>query len=73
LRSYERLLVDSIPYSVNGLGGGQIYTFNEPTSKTQYRCNNDYGAMLVAAIETEIKFEFYTRRGILKDSYTVTK
>ena len=71
--TYERLLVDGIPYFVNGLGGGPIYTFNEPTSKTQYRYNNDYGAMLVNATMTEITFEFYTRWGILKDSYTVTK
>jgi tartrate-resistant acid phosphatase type 5 len=71
--TYERLLVDGIPYFVNGLGGGQIYTFNEPTSKTQYRYNDGYGAMLVTATEQEVLFEFYTRQGELKDSYRVIK
>ncbi len=70
---YERLLVDGIPYFINGLGGGPIYTFNEPTSKTQYQYNDGYGAMLVTATEQEIIFEFYTRSGALKDTYTTTK
>jgi tartrate-resistant acid phosphatase type 5 len=71
--TYERLLVDGIPYFVNGLGGGQIYLFNEPTSKTQYRYNSGYGAMLVTVNETEMLFEFTNRAGELKDSYRVTK
>jgi len=71
--TYERLLVDGIPYFVNGLGGGVIYDFGNPLPESQFQYNADYGAMLVTASEHQIVFEFYTREGVLKDSYTVTK
>ena len=71
--SYERLLVDNIPYFVNGLGGGEIYDFGPRIPETQYRYHADYGAMLMTVTEQEIIFEFYSRDGTLQDSYIETK
>ncbi|MBI4732065.1 MAG: metallophosphoesterase [Chloroflexi bacterium] len=71
--AYERLLVEGIPYFVNGSGGAGIYNFNDPLPETQFRNNADNGAMLVTASEAEILFEFYSRAGDLVDSYRVTK
>ncbi len=71
--AYERLLVEGIPYFVNGSGGAGIYNFNDPLPETQFRYNADNGAMLVTASEAEMLFEFYSRTGELVDSYQVTK
>ena len=71
--SYERLLVDGIPYIVNGLGGGEIYAFRTPLPQSIVRYNTTYGAMLVTATQTQLTFEFYTRRGVLVDTYTEKK
>jgi hypothetical protein len=70
---YERLLVDGIPYIVNGLGGGQIYDFKQPLSQSIVRYNITYGAMLVTAIQDELKFEFYNRHGLRVDWFTLIK
>ena len=71
--TYERLLVDGIPYFVNGLGGGSIYTFGTPLPESQARYNTDYGAMLVQASETSITFQLFNRGNELIDSYTIDK
>jgi tartrate-resistant acid phosphatase type 5 len=42
--NYERLLVDGIPYFVDGLGGGGIYDFGIPLPESQFRYNANYGA-----------------------------
>ena len=71
---YERLLVDGIPYFVNGVGGGAIYAFETPIPESQFRYNKTYGAMLVTANETQITFEFYSvfEGGTLIDTYTLS-
>lgn len=69
--TYERLLVDGIPYFVNGLGGGDIYYFNEIDPHSQKRFAEDWGAMLVEATSEGILFQFITRRGEVIDSYTI--
>ncbi len=66
---YERLLVDGIPYIVNGSGGGGLYNFLIPLPESEFRYNANYGAMLVTAGETEMLFEFYNRAGELIDEY----
>jgi tartrate-resistant acid phosphatase type 5 len=70
---YERLLVDGIPYFVNGVGGGAIYAFETPIPESQFRYNKTYGAMLITANKTQITFEFYSvaEGGTLIDSYTL--
>ncbi len=69
--TYERLLVDSLVYFVNGLGGRSIYSFMDSLPETRVRYNGDYGAMFVTANLDSINFKFITRTGILIDSYTI--
>lgn len=71
--TYERLLVDGIPYFVNGLGGGARYEFGEPLPESRFRYNASHGAMLATVSETEMLFEFYNRAGELKDSHRLVK
>lgn len=71
--NYERLLVDGIPYFVNGLGGGAIYDLGTPLPESQFRYSANYGAMLVTASATNLHFEFSSRTGTLVDQYDVKK
>ena len=71
--TYERLLIDSIPYFVNGLGGGPIYAFVFIDEASQARYNDDHGAMLITADTQQITFQFMNRRGELIDSYSISK
>jgi tartrate-resistant acid phosphatase type 5 len=69
---YERLIINNLPYFVNGLGGSpSIYWFESPLEGSQLRYRDDNGAMLVTATSEEITFEFITRTGALIDSYTI--
>lgn len=69
--TYERLIVDSFPYFVNGLGGGSKYSFEEILEGSEVRYNADYGAMLVEADSSRITFQFINRQGVLIDSYSI--
>lgn len=70
--TYERLVVDGLPYFVNGVGGyPAIYPFAEIHPASQARFNEDYGAMRVEATEANITFEFITRAGEQIDSFTL--
>ena len=69
--SYERVVVDGIPYFVNGLGGSSQYSFGTPVAGSQVRYRDDYGAMLVVATDTSINFQFISRTGVVIDSYTL--
>ena len=70
--TYERILYDEIPYFVNGLGGKSIYGFGTSVEGSQFQYNGDYGAMLVEANKTQILFQFISRDGIVRDTYTVS-
>jgi tartrate-resistant acid phosphatase type 5 len=71
--TYERLLVDGIPYFVDGVGGGGLYNFVNVLPESQFRYSANYGAMLVTATGTDLRFEFYNRTGKLIDQYELTK
>jgi hypothetical protein len=72
--NYERLLVDGIPYFVNGLGGGPIYNdFDNILPESRFHYSADHGAMLVIASGTEVLFEFYNRTSKLIDQYKIQK
>ena len=65
--SYERLLKDDdgdgtiMPYFVNGAGGAGLYPFSsDPDPDSAFRYNDNHGAMLVTATDTEITFEFWS-------------
>ncbi len=68
---YERLLVDGLPYFVNGIGGAEIYNFQDILPQSQVRFNGDFGAMRVEANSTTMKFQFFTRTGQLVDEYVI--
>ncbi|HXD09957.1 MAG TPA: DNRLRE domain-containing protein, partial [Anaerolineales bacterium] len=68
---YERLLVNNLPYIVNGLGGASLYAFGAPLAESQVRFNDDHGAMLVEANADQITFKFYSLPSILVDTYMI--
>lgn len=69
--TYERLLVDGLPYFVNGIGGGEIYHFQDILPQSQARFNQDYGAMRVDATNLYMRFRLFTRAGVLVDDYSI--
>jgi tartrate-resistant acid phosphatase type 5 len=71
--TYERLLVDGLPYFVNGVGGGAIYNFVDILPESQFRYNANYGAMLVTVTTAQMDFEFDNRKGERIDSYQLSK
>jgi tartrate-resistant acid phosphatase type 5 len=71
--TYERLIVNGLPYIVNGLGGKSRYSFGTAKSGSVVRYNSDYGAQLVDATDQSMSLKFYARSGALIDSYTMTK
>lgn len=66
---YERLLVDGIPYFVNGLGGRSIYPFGSPLPQSLARYNATFGALHVTASLTTIQYRFVNIEGSVVDSY----
>jgi tartrate-resistant acid phosphatase type 5 len=71
--TYERLEVDGIAYFVNGLGGHHArYPMRSQAEGSQIFFNEDYGAMLVEATETQMAFQFISRAGVVIDSYPLT-
>ncbi|MEJ2300503.1 MAG: metallophosphoesterase [Anaerolineales bacterium] len=71
--TYERLLVDGLPYFVNGLGGAAKYNFESPVPGSQIRYNADFGAMLIEASEESLTFQFINRKGEVIDTYDLTR
>lgn len=70
---YERLLIDGIPYFVDGLGGGPIYWFTGSIPGSQVQYNQDYGAMLVVADNQQMTFQFISRKGQVIDTYQISR
>ena len=69
--TYERIIRDNFPYFVNGLGGRDIHNFGTPIEGSIVRYNGDYGAMLVDATSARITFQFWSRGGVLIDTYSI--
>jgi hypothetical protein len=70
--TYERFLVDGIPYFVNGLGGASKYDFPAtPLPETKFRYNEEFGAMRVTATPAEIIYEFFTIDGKKRDTLSM--
>jgi hypothetical protein len=70
---YERLLVDGIPYFVNGTGGTWTSQFAQIDGHSRFRYNADLGAMIVDAAADSVVFRYLDRRGTLIDRLTLTK
>ena len=70
---YERLLVDDLPYFVNGAGGTWLSSFREIDAHSQFRYREDFGALLIDATGTRITFRFVNRHGRIVDEYVLAK
>ncbi|NOK71565.1 MAG: hypothetical protein GFH25_541324n8 [Chloroflexi bacterium AL-N10] len=71
---YERIVVDRLPYFVNGLGGGARYApGNTAVAGSEAFYNANHGAMLIEATETAMQFQFIVRDGTVFDTYTIEK
>ena len=70
---YERLLVDGLPYFVNGAGGLWVSHFGEIDANSLVRYREDFGAMLIDASETHILFRFVNRSGRIIDECVLVK
>jgi hypothetical protein len=69
---YERLLVYTLPFIVDGLGGRSITGFSTVERGSQVRYNGDYGALRVDANNDALTFQFLNRQGQVIDSQTLT-
>lgn len=69
--TYERLLVDGLPYIVNGAGGKTLYDFQTPLPESLVRYNQDYGALFVEASEATLTLKFITRTGEIIDEFNL--
>ena len=68
---YERSLIDGFTYIENGLGGKSLHDFVDLIPGSQVRYNEDYGAMLVEAMDSSINFKFISRTGEEIDEFTL--
>ena len=71
---YERLLVDGLPYFVNGLGGRNLHgvqPVRRPESQALF--NGNYGAMLLNATPDSLTLQFITRTRQLIDTYVLRR
>ncbi len=68
---YERIMLDGLPYFVNGAGGYALYAFGPPVAGSTVRYNADNGAMLVEADAASAIVKFITRDGTIVDTHTV--
>ncbi len=71
--SYERLMVNGIPYFVNGSGGMPPRSFNEPLVNSQVRYSGLNGAQIVEAYKDSLVFMFYAVNDSLIDRYVIKK
>ena len=69
---YERLSVGGLTYFTNGLGGhGAVYDFVNILPQSEFRYNEEHGAMRIQATSSWILFEFVNIRGEVVDSFTL--
>ena len=66
---YERMLLDGLPYFVNGAGGNRLYEFHSIVPGSRSRYNSDQGAMLVEATAKTITYQFVNRKGVTIDTF----
>ncbi len=70
--TYERLVVNDLPYVVNGLGGRSLYDFDTVVPGSVARYNADYGALKGRADSTRLALTFITAGGQAVDSLVLT-
>lgn len=75
--TYERLLIDGIPYVVNGTGGAPLYGFPVVLPESVVRDNSAHGAQRCAATKATLTCDYLVvdasvPDGRLVDSFTLT-
>ena len=70
---YERLLVEGLPYFVNGLGGRSVRTYRPQLPESKSIFNGNYGAMLCNATPDSLTLQFFTRTRQLVDTYVLRR
>ncbi len=71
---YERLLVEGLPYFVNGLGGRSLHRANPvrlPQSQRMF--TGEYGAMLVSTTPDSLTLQFITRNRVLVETHVIRR
>lgn len=69
---YEHLVVDDLHYFTIGASGyPALYSFVDILPESQFRYNQDYGALRVGATPREMQVEFITRDGTVVDRVTL--
>lgn len=69
--SYERLVIDSFPYIVNGTGGVPLRPFSSIVDGSKVRYYENFGAMLVNAYQDSIVFDFYNVKDSMIDHHVL--
>jgi len=70
--TYERLMVDNLPFFVNGLGGNSAYGFVNILPESVVRYNASPGAMLVEGDSSQLTFRFISKAGEQIDVLSIT-
>ncbi len=70
--TYERIERNGISYVVNGLGGASRYGFAKPLRGSVRRYRSNWGALKLTVAEDTLEGEFYSVRGTLVDTFTVS-
>ncbi len=71
---YERLELNGIPYFITGAGGKSLYAYGpniDSASRARYAA--DYGSLKLQATDESLKFEYFTRDGVSRDSYEISQ
>ncbi|MBN2108665.1 MAG: metallophosphoesterase, partial [Deltaproteobacteria bacterium] len=61
--TYERIIINGLPYFVNGAGGAPLYKFGTPVAGSQVRYSAEHGAMRVTATQEMLTLQFYSTDG----------
>jgi hypothetical protein len=69
--TYERVVVDGLPYLVAGLGGAPPYGFGSPLLGSAVQFNEDFGALLIDADATQLRVRFHTAGGKVIDEFVL--
>jgi hypothetical protein len=68
---YERLVVNGLPYIVNGSGGADLRAFGTPIAGSMVRYAAKHGAMLLTATQTTLAIAFISVDGEVIDTLTL--
>jgi tartrate-resistant acid phosphatase type 5 len=70
---YERVDKNGIPYFVNGAGGHGLYEIDGPVVPGSQVRVKEYGAQIIDATDTEMRFRFINVDGTTRDDFTITQ